>query len=77
MGNRQNFETNWETEGQGPDVLITLDHLGLTQPEIGKFWRAFCRIDRNKTGLITRTGLSSLIAPFTRDINRFLSILWS
>jgi Ca2+-binding EF-hand superfamily protein len=56
MGNRQNFEVNYGVPGQGPDVLITLDHLGLTIAESGKFWRAFCRIDRQKTGKIDRQG---------------------
>lgn len=59
MGNRKSFEVNFEVEGQGPDVLITLDHLGLTTAEAGKFWRAFCRIDRQKIGLIDRSGEAS------------------
>lgn len=56
MGNRKSFEVNFEVEGQGPDVLITLDHLGLTTVEAGKFWRAFCRIDHQKIGIIDRSG---------------------
>lgn len=59
MGNRQNFEANYEIEGQGPDVLITLDHLGLTSAESGKLWRAFCRINKGAPdGIIDRTGYS-------------------
>jgi hypothetical protein len=61
MGNRQNFEANFESPGQGPDVLITLDHLGLTTAEAGKFWRAFCRIDRQKNGKIDRLGKEQII----------------
>lgn len=56
MGNRKSFEVNCDIEGQGPDVLITLDHFGLTSAESGKFWRAFCRIDKKNIGKIDRTG---------------------
>jgi hypothetical protein len=56
MGNRASFEGNFKFEGQSPDVFITFDHLGLRNPEIDKFWRAFCRIDANKDGKITPQG---------------------
>lgn len=59
MGNRKSFEVNYSIEGQGPDVLITFDHLGLSTVEIGKFWRAFCRIDKKNTGKVHRSGKSS------------------